>query len=149
VFATVKVALVTAPLAVAVIVAPDVALVVLALPAKDKPAGKAARVTPLKVVIVIAIVSELANAVPGVNTNPAAAELYLATVVPESVSVPLDAFAGAIDVITPIASEATATADTFFNEIVFTIFLSLKSDKRRSFIWLVVLGYSLAMSDTP
>jgi hypothetical protein len=46
----------------------------------------------------------------------------------------------------PNPSEATATADTFFNEIVFTIFLSFKSDKRFSFTWLVRAGYSLAMS---
>ncbi len=34
------------------------------------------------------------------------------------------ACAGAIDVRPPNARAATATADTFFNEIVFTIFLS-------------------------
>jgi len=39
------------------------------------------------------------------------------------------ALAGAIAVNVPIASEATATADTFFNEIVFTIFLSFSQIK--------------------
>jgi len=39
------------------------------------------------------------------------------------------ACAGAIAVNVPNASEATATADTFFNEIVFTIFLSFSQIK--------------------
>jgi uncharacterized membrane protein len=47
----------------------------------------------------------------------------------EIVNAVIVAFAGAIAVNVPIASEATATADTFFNEIVFTIFLSFSQIK--------------------
>jgi hypothetical protein len=45
-------------------------------------------------------------------------------VISEGVVVCVPAFAGTTDR-SPNPSEATATADTFFNEIVFTIFLSL------------------------
>jgi hypothetical protein len=45
-----------------------------------------------------------------------------------SVGVPAPAFAGAEES-PPIASEATAIAATFFNEIVFTIFLSFSQIK--------------------
>jgi len=45
------------------------------------------------------------------------------------VTVSVTALAGDIDVRTPIPNEATAIAETFFNEIVFTIFLSFSQIK--------------------
>jgi hypothetical protein len=50
-----------------------------------------------------------------------AAFKLIADITPAAVSA---AFAGATEVKPPNARAATATADTFFNEIVFTIFLS-------------------------
>jgi hypothetical protein len=51
----------------------------------------------------------------------------LSTDTPEAVR--STAFAGAIAVNVPNPSEATATTATFFNEIVFTIFLSFSQIK--------------------
>jgi hypothetical protein len=72
------------------------------------------------------VVAVVRVTVPKVTTVEAAPTVPV-VVVPLVIAVQptaVKAFAGAIAVNVPIASEATAIADTFFNEIVFTIFLS-------------------------
>jgi len=57
------------------------------------------------------------------------AEVTVFRLIEVIVPVIVAAFAGAIEENPPIASEAAATAATFFNEIVFTIFLSFSQIK--------------------
>jgi hypothetical protein len=66
---------------------------------------------------VIVVLEEVLTVAVSLTTLPEA-EFF------EIVNAVRTAFAGAIAVKVPNASEATATADTFFNEIVFTITLS-------------------------
>jgi hypothetical protein len=113
-----------------VIVAADVATPAPAVPVvvTEIPAGTVFKVTPLRVRNVIAIVFPDAG-VPASRVTVALAEPERATLVPPTVIVvPNAALAGTTDK-SPNPSEATATADTFFNEIVFTIFLSLSQIK--------------------
>jgi hypothetical protein len=109
-----------------VIVAPDVATPAPAVPVvvTEIPAGTVFRVTPLRVRNVIAIVFPTAG-VPASRVTVALAEPDRATLVPATAIVVVNtALAGTTDR-SPNPREATATAETFFNEIVFTIFLSL------------------------
>jgi len=61
-----------------------------------------------------------------VNAVPVGLSVFFDTAI--AVRSALAAFAGTTDK-SPNPSEATATADTFFNEIVFTIFLSFSQIK--------------------
>jgi hypothetical protein len=72
----------------------------------------------------VARVIGMTTAVPtvGVAVDPVAVKLYVIVISPAP------AYAGTTDK-SPNPSEATATADTFFNEIVFTIFLSFSQIK--------------------
>jgi hypothetical protein len=64
-----------------------------------------------------------------VTVDPTTAEPSAGVIVPSAIVIaPAPAFAGTTDK-SPNPSEATATADTFFNEIVFTIFLSFSQIK--------------------
>jgi hypothetical protein len=78
------------------------------------------------VIAAIVIVVLTVTAAPATAGTVALVNEIAVTFPYESANVP--AFAGTTDK-SPNPSEATATADTFFNEIVFTIFLSFSQIK--------------------
>jgi hypothetical protein len=114
---------------VAVITLPDVAELVFAFPANEKPAGTDVSATPLRVVSVAVIVSPLAIAALGVKTVAAAVAPKRATVVPETATVLAAALAGTTDT-RPKPSADTATSAMRLRSVFVDIcFLSISQNQ--------------------